>query len=278
MREISSDLIESAIYKLAEQACCELCEDAYAALKNLKGIKGNQNAEFAVDCLIKNADIAKKERIAVCQDTGMAVVFLELGQDVHISGKNLNNAINDGIYKSYKDNSFRMSVLDPISRVNTNTNTPAIIHTEIVKGENIKITFMPKGFGSENMTKLFMLSPAEGLTVALEKIVDAVKYAGSSPCPPVVVGVGFGGTAETAILLSKKALFRKIESNNADPVLDKLEKDLLKKINKLNIGPQGFKGTTALAVFIEKFPTHIAAFPVGVSIQCNCVRKAEIVL
>lgn len=278
MREINSDLIENAVEKLAESACCEICGDAYLALKKLKGTQPNKNAEFAIDCLIKNADIAKEERIAVCQDTGMAVVFAELGQDAHITGKSLNDAINDGIYKSYKVNGFRMSVLDPISRVNTNTNTPAVIHTEIVKGEKIKLSFMPKGFGSENMTKLFMLTPAEGLDAAFQKIIESVKEAGSKPCPPIVVGVGFGGTAETAVLLSKKALFRKIGSINPDPVLNKLEEDLLKNINELDIGPQGFKGTTALSVFIEKFPTHIAAFPVGVSIQCNCVRKSEIIL
>ena len=278
MREINSDLIENAIEILAEKACCELCDDAYLALEKLKGTQPNVNAEFALDYLIKNAKTAKEERIAVCQDTGLAVVFLEIGQDVHITGKNLNESINDGIKKSYKNNGFRMSVLDPISRVNTNTNTPAVIHTEIVKGEKIKLSFIPKGFGSENMTKLFMLTPAEGLDTACQKIVNAVKEAGSKPCPPIVVGIGFGGTAETAILLSKKALFRKIGSKNSDPVLNKLEEDLLKKINELNIGPQGFKGTTAHAVFIEKFPTHIAAFPVGVSIQCNCVRKSETIL
>ena len=229
--------------------------------------------------IILNTKAAKELDIPVCQDTGMAVVFLEIGQDVHFTGGDLETAVNSGVAKGYAEGLLRKSVVgDPLNRVNTEDNTPAIIHTKIVPGNKVKITVAPKGFGSENMSGVKMLTPACGRDGVIDAVLDIVKNAGSNPCPPMVVGVGIGGDFEQCALLSKKALCRDINTPNPNSFYSDLEKELLEKINKLNIGPQGFKGdTTALAVNVEYAPTHIAGLPVAVNIGCHVTRhKTEV--
>ena len=215
----------------------------------------------------------------VCQDTGIAVVFLEIGQEVFLEGKSLKEAVNSGVRRAYADGYFRKSVCDPITRQNTGDNTPAVIHTEIVDGDKINIAFMPKGFGSENMSRLYMLKPAHGIEAAIDAVVETVKLAGSRPCPPVLVGVGIGGTFDTCALLAKKALTRDVGVPSTNPAVAEIEKIALSRINNLNIGCQGFHGdTTALGVACETAPTHIAGLPVAVNIQCHCVRCEKRVL
>ena len=239
----------------------------------------NPNARWALTTLLENARVADEQGMPVCQDTGMAVFFVELGQEVRLTGGDWTSVLNAAVEEAYREGCFRMSVLDPLTRVNTRTNTPAVLHFEPVPGDRLRIRFLPKGFGSENMSKLYMLTPAQGLPVALDKVVEAVREAGSNPCPPIVVGVGFGGTAEKAMEIAKKALLRPLGSPNPDPQLAAIEAELLTRINALGIGAQGFSGnTTALSVHAEKFPTHISAFPVAVNIQCNAVRTAEVIL
>ena len=225
----------------------------------------------------ENLEIAKNEHIAACQDTGMAVVFLEIGQNVHIKG-DIEDAVNQGVKDAYHS-FFRKSVLNPLTRVNTGDNTPAVIHYEIVPGDNVKISVMAKGFGSENMSALFMLTPADGIEGIKKAVLDTVIKSGGCACPPVVVGVGIGGTMEKAALIAKKALLREIGSINPDKDLDDLEKELWQSINSTRIGAQGMGGDiTALAVFINSYPTHIAGLPVAVNIQCHCSRHKTKVL
>ncbi len=230
--------------------------------------------------LIENTAAAKELNIPICQDTGMAVVFLEIGQDVHFVGGDLYKAVHQGVATGYTDGLLRKSVVkDPLNRVNTEDNTPAVIHTEIVPGNSVKITVAPKGFGSENMSGIKMLTPAAGRDGVVEAVLEIVKAAGSNPCPPMVIGVGIGGDFEQCALLSKKALCRDISLENSNPYYSELEKELLIRINKLNIGPQGFGGdTTALAVNVEYAPTHIAGLPVAVNIGCHVTRhRTEII-
>lgn len=209
----------------------------------------------------------------------MAVVLMEIGQEVFLEGKLLSDAVNDGVRNAYKDGYFRKSVCDPITRKNTSDNTPAVIHTEIVEGDKISITFMPKGFGSENMSRLYMLKPAQGIEGIINAVVETVALAGSRPCPPVYVGVGIGGTFDTCAFLAKKALTREIGSNNPNKDIAQIEREALKRINDLNIGCQGFHGdTTALGVSCEYAPTHIAGLPVAVNIQCHCVRCVKVII
>lgn len=224
--------------------------------------------------LIKNAEIAAEEKVPVCQDTGMVIVFVEIGQNVNIKGGSLNKAINKGVSRGYKDGYLRKSVVnDPLIRKNTGDNTPSVIHTEIVPGSQLKLSVIPKGFGSENMSRIKMLKPTAGIKGIKEFILETVEKAGPNPCPPIIVGVGIGGTFEKAALLSKKSLLREIGKNNSDKKLAKIESSLLEDINNLDIGPQGFGGlTTALAVNIESYPTHIAALPVAVNISCHASR------
>lgn len=234
---------------------------------------------FALDIMLKNAEIAEKTNSPVCQDTGMAVVFAEIGQDVKITDGFIGDAINEGVRQAYRDGYFRKSVLDPIDRKNTLDNTPGVIHYSLVPGESLKISVMLKGFGSENMSRLFMLSPSEGILGVENAIVRSVEEAGGNPCPPVVVGVGIGGTMEKAALLSKHALLRETDSENPDPYLNEMEKRLLKRINNLGIGAQGFGGKlSCMGVLIEKFPTHLAGLPVAVTMQCHAVRHGEFTL
>lgn len=279
MRKVNCKLIEECVYKLVLKACVSITPNCKNALENaLKNETGKQ-CEFALETLIQNNEIAKKMNIPVCQDTGIATVFLEIGQNVFLEGKNLADAVNDGVKRAYRDGLFRNSVCDPLTRVNTGDNTPAVIHSEIVAGEKIGITFMPKGFGSENMSKIYMLKPSQGTCGIIDAIVETVKIAGSRPCPPVYLGVGIGGTFEYCAYLAKKALTREIGSRNERSEIAEIERQALKKINELKIGCQGFHGeTTALGVSCEYAPTHIAGLPVAINVQCHCVRceKAEI--
>ena len=243
------------------------------ARKNEKSPLGSQILEQ----LDENLKIAAEDMIPICQDTGMAVVFMEIGQDVHIEGENLEDAINEGVRRGYVDGYLRKSVVsDPIIRENTKDNTPAVIHYSIVPGENIKITLAPKGFGSENMSRVFMLKPADGIEGVKDAVITAVKDAGPNACPPMVVGVGIGGTFEKCAILAKKALARPADSSSHIPYVKDMEEELLEKINKLGIGPGGLGGTqTALAVNVETYPTHIAGLPVAVNICCHVNRHVS---
>lgn len=273
MRKINTQLIEDKIYSLALKAGISLTPSCKTALENAYKNESSKASSFALDILIKNSETAIEKAMPVCQDTGLAVVILEIGQEVFLEGKYLTTAVNDGVKRAYADGYFRKSVCDPLTRRNTADNTPAVIHTEIVEGDKISITFMPKGFGSENMSKLYMLKPAQGVEGIIDAITETVKIAGSRPCPPVYVGVGIGGTFDTCAYLAKKALTRDIGSHNQREDIADIERRSLEKINALNIGCQGFGGnTTALGVSCEYAPTHIAGLPVAVNIQCHCVR------
>ena len=273
MKTADLNLLEQKITEAIEYIACNMESSCRAALEKAREGEENPTARFALDVMCDNADIAAKNSFPVCQDTGMAVVFLYVGRELKLDG-DIYKAVNDGARRGYK--MLRKSVLDPVTRVNTGDNTPAVIHTQIVEGEKIRVEIMLKGFGSENMSKVYMLNPAQGLEEAKRLIIDSVAVAGSNPCPPVIVGVGLGGTLEKACELSKHALFRKLGSSNPDPELDNLEKYLLGEINKLGVGAQGFGGnTTALGVFIEKYPTHISSLPVAVNMLCHCSRAAS---
>lgn len=280
MRIIPSEKIENAVYELAKNACLHLTPACIRALQTAKAQEAPDSAAaFALDTLLKNAQTAADENMAVCQDTGYAVVLAEIGQDVHIEGKFFNDAICDGVRNAYRDFYFRKSICDPLTRVNTADNTPAAIHTELVSGDQIRLTFLPKGFGSENMSRLYMLTPAKGVNGILDSIVETVRLAGSKPCPPVYVGVGIGGTFDTCAFLAKKALTRDVGSRHPRADVADIETKALERINALHIGAQGFGGnTTALAVACEIAPTHIAGLPLAVNIQCHCVRCEKITL
>ena len=279
MRKINTSLIEQKIYKMAIHAGVNLTPSCKQALALARDNENNPTAKFALETIINNSEIAVQEKMPVCQDTGMAVVLLKIGQQVYLEGINLNTAINRGIKMAYAGGYFRKSICDPITRVNTADNSPAVIHTEIVAGDKISITYMPKGFGSENMSRLYMLKPAQGVEGIINAIVETVKLAGSRPCPPVYVGVGIGGSFDTCAFLAKKALTRDIGTSNVREDIAEIEKQALKRINELNIGCQGFHGdTTALGVSCEWAPTHIAGLPVAVNIQCHCVRCEKVII
>jgi len=277
MRDIHTDLITETIRDMCIEANCRLNSDISCAIKESLKTETNDLAKTILNDLIKNAEIAANECVPICQDTGMAVFFIKIGQDVHIAGNNFADAVNEGVRKGYEEGYLRKSVVkDPIRRGNTGDNTPAVIHTEIVPGENIEITFAPKGFGSENMSAIKMLKPSDGEDGVKNFVIETVKKAGSNPCPPIVVGIGIGGTFEKCALLAKRALTRDIDSEHPDKYYADMEKELLKKINSLNIGPQGFGGkTTALGVNIETYPTHIAGMPVAVNINCHVTRHLK---
>ena len=279
MRTVTSETIENAVYELAAKACLRLIPSCEAALQRAAQAETEPSARFALETVLENAKIAEKEKMAVCQDTGYSVILAEIGQDVHIEGKLLSDAVNDGVRRAYEDFRFRKSICDPLTRENTADNTPAALHTEIVAGDQISLTFLPKGFGSENMSRMYMLTPAKGKAGILDAIVETVKLAGSKPCPPVYVGVGIGGTFDTCAFLAKKALTREIGSQNPREDVAEIERTALERINALGIGAQGFGGkTTALGVSCEIAPTHIAGLPVAVNIQCHCVRYEKTVL
>lgn len=280
MREIHVDKIKKAISELCIKSNYNISNDIVEGLLKSKEEESWPLAKSILDKIIKNSEIAKNEQMPICQDTGMTCVFMEIGQEVHIVGGNLEEYINEGVKKGYEEGYLRKSVVkDPINRVNTNDNTPAIIHYKIVDGDKIKIIVAPKGFGSENMSQIKMLKPSDGIDGVKNFILKVVNEAGPNPCPPMIVGVGIGGTFEKAAYLSKKALLRSIDSKNEDKFYSDLEEEILEEINKLGIGPQGFGGkTTALGINIEKYPTHIAGLPVAVNISCHVTRHKEIIL
>jgi fumarate hydratase subunit alpha len=279
MREINVKVITERVRNLCMEANTDLGQDVLQAFD--KAIE-KEESPLGVEILRElkeNARIAKEENVPICQDTGFAVVFVELGQDVHLVGGNLNHAIQEGIRQGYKDGYLRKSICHPFTRANTGDNTPAIIHAELVPGQEVKITVAPKGGGSENMSRVVMLTPSDGIEGIKRFVVQRVKESGSNPCPPTIVGVGIGGTFEQAALLAKKSLLRPLGSKNSDPELDKLEAEVLTEINKLGIGPQGLGGrTTSLAVHILMMPCHIASFPLAVNIQCHAQRHKEVII
>jgi fumarate hydratase subunit alpha len=281
MRTIKTSTITEAVSNLFIQANYTLGDDVLAALEKARREEASPAGREALDTILENARIAAAEKIPLCQDCGTAVVFLEVGQDVHIVDGDLNAAVNEGVRQTYKEGYLRKSIVDrPFSdRKNTGDNTPAIIHTDIVPGDKLKITVLPKGGGAENMAKLGMLLPSAGKKGVIDFVVNAVGEAWSNPCPPVIVGVGIGGTAEKAMAMAKHALIRKVGEPSRDKETAALEKDILHKVNNLGIGPMGYGGRiTALAVHVESFPAHITALPVAVNIQCHSARHREIVL
>lgn len=280
INKINVDRITTEIAKLCVLANRQLPGDIVGRLEKAIKTETNPLAVKILQDLKLNLNVADELGIPICQDTGMAVVFIDIGQDVHLVGGYLEDAVNEGVSRGYEQGLLRKSVVaDPIKRVNTSDNTPAIIHTRIVPGSSVKITVAPKGFGSENMSKIKMLTPAASREDIIGTVVDIVKQAASNPCPPMVIGVGIGGDFEMCALLAKKALCRSLDCPNPDPYYAQLEKDMLDKINRLGIGPQGFGGnTTALGLNIESFATHIAGLPVAVNIGCHVTRHAQVTI
>jgi fumarate hydratase subunit alpha len=278
MRVIASEKIIEIIENACIRANTELSPDVYQALKAAVNVEESVVGREILSQIIQNADTAKKEAMPICQDTGMAVFFVELGKDVHIEGSNLTDAINEGVRRGYENGYLRKSVVDdPISRTNTNDNTPAVIYYEMTDGDKICIDFTPKGFGSENMSALKMLKPSDSTQGIIDFVVDVVRKAGANPCPPVIVGVGIGGTMDKAAVLAKKALLRDLGRGSDDDHIHRLEEMLKKKINDLGIGPAGLGGrVTALGVNILVYPTHIAGLPVAVNICCHASRHLHI--
>ena len=279
MREIDVKLMTEKVRDLCMKANTDLGEDVLQAFDRAMEREESSLGIEILKELKENVRIAKEENVPICQDTGFAVVFIELGQDVHLFGGNLNEAIEEGVRQGFRDGYLRKSICHPFTRANTGDNTPAIIHTEVVPGDNIKIIVAPKGGGSENMSRVVMLTPSDGIEGIKRYVVQRVKESGSNPCPPTVVGVGIGGTFEQAALLAKKSLLRPLGSKNPVAELDQLESEILTEINRLGIGPQGLGGrTTSLAVHILLMPCHIASFPLAVNIQCHAQRHKEIVI
>lgn len=277
MRTVSTDLIIENVKEMCIEANHYLSPDMKKVFECAKNNEKSPLGVQILEQLDENLKIAAEDMIPICQDTGMAVVFIEIGQDVHFEGMNLEDAINEGVRRGYVEGFLRKSVVsDPIIRQNTKDNTPAVIHYSIVPGEDVKITIAPKGFGSENMSKVFMLKPADGIEGVKEAVLSAVRDAGPNACPPMVVGVGVGGTFEKCAYLSKKALARPADSSSPIPYVKELEEELLEKINKMGIGPGGLGGTqTALAVNVETYPTHIAGLPVAINICCHVNRHVS---
>ena len=281
MRELNVDVITNTVENLCIESNYFLPRDVKKALEDAVLKEESPVGRETLLDILKNAEIAERNQVPICQDTGLTVVFAELGQDLRLVGGDFYEAINEGVRRGYKNGYLRKSAVDDpfLVRKNTGDNTPAIIHTTIVKGDKLKIVFAPKGGGSENMSALRMLTPSEGVKGIKRFVIDTVDKAGSNPCPPVIVGVGIGGTVEMTALIAKKALLRTVGEHNPNPEVAKLENELLEEINNLGIGPQGFGGRiTALAVNIETFPAHLASMPVAVNIQCHAARHKEAVL
>lgn len=276
MRIINSDEIANTVKAMCIKANCHINSDIKRALEDSVKTEKSEVSKGVLENLLKNAETAHRKEVPICQDTGMAVFFIEIGNEIYIEGETITDAVNKGVSQGYTDGYLRKSVVrDPLDRVNTKDNTPAVIYYDFVKGDKIKITFAPKGFGSENKSALKMLNPSDGLDGVIDFVIETVRKAGANPCPPMVIGVGIGGTMDKAAQIAKKALTRDIDSENSNPFYADLEKTLLKKINKLGIGPQGMGGTTtALAVNVETFPTHIAGLPVAVNVNCHATRHA----
>lgn len=276
MRTVNVSEITRNIKEMCMEANHYLSKDMETVMKKAQETEKSPLGKKILNQLSENLKIASEDMIPICQDTGMAVIFLEIGQDVHLEGGNITDAVNEGVRQGYEEGFLRKSVVrDPIDRVNTKDNTPAVIHYDIVEGEKVKITVAPKGFGSENMSRIFMLKPADGIEGVKEAVLTAVKDAGPNACPPMVVGVGIGGTFEKCALMAKQALTREAGSHSSIPYVKEMEEELLEKINKLGIGPGGLGGTTtAFAVNINTYPTHIAGLPVAVNICCHVNRHA----
>ena len=279
MREIMAHQITAAVKKLCIEANCHLPRDVKNCIESCRAAEPWPQAQEILDRIIENYEIADEENVPICQDTGMACVFLKVGQEVHIVG-DVNEAVHEGVRQGYTEGFLRKSVVrDPLDRVNTGDNTPAMIYYELMPGDKVEITVAPKGFGSENMSQIKMLKPSDGLQGVKDFILKVVEDAGPNPCPPIVVGVGVGGTFDKAAYLAKKALLRPADEHNPEPFYAALEEEMLERINALGIGPQGFGGkTTALAVNIEQCPTHIAGLPVAVNINCHVTRHQTEVL
>ena len=280
MRQINTEEITDTIEKICVDANYNLGDDLVVSLQNAHNKEESPLGKEVIAQILENAEIGKNEQVPVCQDTGFAVVFVEIGQEVIIEGQSLQEAINEGVRRGYKNGYLRKSIVkSPLDRVNTGDNTPAVIHTDIVPGDKLKITFIAKGGGCENMSRTAMLTPAQGRDGVIDFVVNTVKDAGANPCPPIIVGVGLGGTFEYVTLLSKKAILRPVGSHNKDNNTANLEADLLEEINKLGIGPQGFGGKiTALAVHVETYPCHIASLPVAVNIECHSHRPKTVII
>jgi fumarate hydratase subunit alpha len=280
MRNINSEEITSAVKKLSIDANYYLGDDVVKVIKDSVDKEESPLGKEILNQILENADIARKERMPLCQDTGLAAIFVELGSEVHIEGLTLESAIQEGVAQGYEDGYLRKSMVeDPLRRKNTGDNTPAVISIRIVKGDKIKITILPKGGGSENMSAIKMLKPSDGEDGVKDFVVETVKKAGGNPCPPIIVGIGIGGSFDKCAHLAKKALLREVGSTHADPYYADMEKELLEKINNIGIGPQGLGGRiTALAVHIETHPCHIASLPVAVNTQCHSARHKEVTI
>jgi fumarate hydratase subunit alpha len=281
VREIHADQITQTVARLCIESNYYLGEDVLAAIRRYREAEVSPVGREVLDQILQNAQVARDEQMPLCQDCGLTVVFLKVGQDVHLVGGDLNGAIAEGVRQGYRDGYLRKSMVDhPFSaRLNTKDNTPPVIHTTIVPGDALKITVAPKGGGSENMSQLGMLKPADGREGVIRFVVESVRKAGANPCPPIIVGVGVGGSAEKTMWLAKHALLREVGLPSPDPEVAQLEIEILERVNRIGIGPQGFGGlTTALAVHVETFPCHIASMPVAVNIQCHSARHKEAVL
>jgi len=280
MRDVHVSAIADAVKKLCMEANVSLEPDVLRAFDRALGTERSPAGKQVLQILKDNAELARTRRIPYCQDTGMVVCFVELGQDVHVTGGGLEDAINEGVRQGYKEGYLRASIVrSPFDRVNTGDNTPAVIHTEVAPGATLKIMIMAKGGGCENRSKYTMLTPAAGLPAVKDFVIECVKTAGPDACPPLILGVGLGGTFEKSAILSKKALFRELGSPNPDPMLDTLEHDLLERANRLGIGPQGYGGdTTSLGIHVMSYPCHITSLPVAVTIECHAHRHKEATL
>ena len=280
MKTINVNEIIKTVKELSIEANYYLPNDVKEAIEKAEKNEKWPIANNILNKILENSQIASAEKMPICQDTGMACVFIDIGQDVHITGGILEEAINEGVRQGYAEGFLRKSVVkDPLHRVNTNDNTPALIYYNMVPGDKVKITVAPKGFGSENMSRIAMLKPSDGLEGVKNFVLETVRMAGPNPCPPIVIGIGIGGSFDKAAYLAKKALIRPVNENNTDEFYGNLEKELLEEVNKIGIGPQGFGGkTTALALNIETYPTHIAGLPVAVNINCHATRHKERVL
>ena len=280
MRELSVNTVTDVVARLCIEANTHLPKDVKCAIEHCRACEDGVIAQGVLDNIIENYNIADRENVPICQDTGMACVFLEIGQDVHFVDGDLREAVDEGVRRGYRDGFLRKSVVaDPVRRGNTGDNTPAMLYTEIVPGDKVKITVGPKGFGSENMSAIRMFKPSAGLQGIKDFILETVENAGPNPCPPMVIGVGIGGTFDKAALLAKKALMRPLHSHHPDPFYAQLEEEMLQKVNALGIGPQGFGGmTTAIGLNIETLPTHIAGMPCAININCHVTRHQTEVL
>jgi len=280
MRKVHISEITKVVKEMCIQANYELSADVQQAVMNAKENEHNELGHHILSKLCENLNIARQDQIPICQDTGMAVVFFKIGQEVYIDGGSVTDAINEGVREGYREGYLRKSIVgDPIERVNTGDNTPAVIHYNIVPGDKVEITVAPKGFGSENMSRVYMLKPADGLEGVKNAVIETVKLAGPNACPPIVVGVGIGGTFEKCTLLAKYALTRDLSKRSSIPYVRELEEELCSRINELNIGPAGLGGsTTALGVNVETYPTHIAGLPVAVNICCHVNRHVHRVI